>query len=358
MCWLYVHTKVNRAVPRRISYVVTTVVVGLLLLFVGNGVFAKLALDAADAVFLQIDKVVDDDVQQPVDPLASGSAESLIQWDSIGLQGKHFIVTGPTKEQIGEFTGKDARQPLRVYAGLRSAETTRERANLPLQELIRVRGFERSLLVVATPTGTGWLDPGAVDTVEYLHGGDTAIVSMQYSYLPSWITILVDPQRSRDDARVLFDEVYGYWKSLPKDARPKFYVHGLSLGSLGSEASADLFTVFEDPIQGGVWSGPPFPSTVWSRIHPGSKSRHAAMAAEISRRVDGPLYGAGECLGPGGSALGSDAVCLHPVRQRPDGFLLAHPRVPKAGVVGRRARARRVAVFAVVSHRDVFADGL
>lgn len=286
MCWLYVHHRINRTVPRRISYVVSTLVVGSLLLLVVNGVFAKLALDAADAVFLQIDKVVEDNVQQPVDAMASGSAESLIDWDSIGVQGKHFIVTGPTKEQIGEFTGKETQQPLRVYAGLRSAETTRERAQLALQELIRVGGFERSMLVVATPTGTGWLDPGGVDTVEYLHGGDTAIVSMQYSYLPSWITILVDPQRSRDDARILFDEVYGHWKSLPKDARPKLYVHGLSLGSLGSEASVDLFTVFEDPIQGGVWSGPPFPSTVWSRI---TRDRNPDSPQWLPKSRDGSM---------------------------------------------------------------------
>ncbi len=122
------------------------------------------------------------------------------------------------------------------------------------------------MLVVATPTGTGWLDPGAVDTLEYLHAGNSAIVSVQYSYLPSWITILVDPNRSRDTARALFDEVYGYWTKLPKDDRPRLYLHGLSLGALGSESSADLFTVFEDPIQGGVWSGPPFPSRVWSRF--------------------------------------------------------------------------------------------
>jgi uncharacterized membrane protein len=64
-----------------------------------------------------------------------------------------------------------------------------QRAELALEELKRVGGFSRSVLVVATPTGTGWLDPGAVDTVEYLHAGDTAIVSMQYSHLPSWITI-------------------------------------------------------------------------------------------------------------------------------------------------------------------------
>jgi uncharacterized membrane protein len=189
----------------------------------------------------------------------------LVGWDTIGRFGKGFVAAGPTRQQIGQFWGKEVLQPLRVYVGLNSRETLEERAELALQELIRVGGFNRSTLVVATPTGTGWLDPGAVDTLEFLHAGDTAIVSMQYSYLPSWLTILVDPERSRDSATVLFDKIYFHWKTLPKASRPKLYVHGLSLGALGSAASADLFTVFEDPIQGGLWSGPPFPSTVWSR---------------------------------------------------------------------------------------------
>jgi uncharacterized membrane protein len=265
-CWLLVHRQVNRVVPRRVSYVVSTLIVVVILLLMINKVIARIALNVADAAFLQVDEFVDENIEQPVDELSSGSAESLIDWDSIGLKGKNFIVGGPTKEKISEFWGKHAERPLRVYVGLRSKDSIAERVKLALQELIRVGGFKRRVLVVATPTGTGWLDPGAVDTFEYLHAGDTAIVSVQYSYLPSWITILVDPHRSRDSARALFDEVYGYWTKLPKDDRPKLYLHGLSLGALGSESSADLFTVFEDPIQGGLWSGPPFPSRVWSRF--------------------------------------------------------------------------------------------
>jgi uncharacterized membrane protein len=225
-----------------------------------------MALYAADAMFLQIDKAVDEGIDAPQDPLACGSPDSLVEWDSIGRQGKNFITRGPTQADIADFSRRDASRPLRVYVGVRTKETPAERAALALAELKRVGAFDRSLLVVATPTGTGWLDPGAVDSLEYLHNGDTAIVSTQYSYLPSWITILVDPNRSREAARTLFDEVYGYWTTLPEKSRPKLYLHGLSLGALGSEASADLFTVFEDPIHGGVWSGPPFPSAVWSRL--------------------------------------------------------------------------------------------
>jgi len=264
LCWRLVHRRVQAIVPRRVSYVVTTLLVVVALFVLANRVVARLALQAADSIFLEIDKVVDDELAAPTLPSASGGPGSLVPWDTIGRRGKTFILDGPKQQDLAEFRGQPAKQPLRVYAGMRSHDTLAERAQLALEELKRVGGFERSLLVVAVPTGTGWLDPGAVDTLEYLHGGDTAIVSMQYSYLPSWITILVDPRRSLDAGQVLFDTIYNYWTTLPKDQRPKLYLHGLSLGALGSAASADLFTVFEDPIQGAVWSGPPFPSTVWS----------------------------------------------------------------------------------------------
>jgi uncharacterized membrane protein len=263
--WQWVHDRINRVVPRRVSYVVSTIVVAICLLMIANKVFARLALNAADAIFLELDTAIDEGIEPPQDPRAAGSPESLIDWKTIGRQGRNFVVTGPTQESISEFWGGEAKRPLRVYVGMTSRETMQERAELALEELQRVGGFERSVLIVATPTGTGWLDPGAVDTVEYLHRGDTAIVSMQYSYLPSWITILVDPVRSRESARVLFDVIYSHWTSLPRESRPRLYLHGLSLGALGSESSADLFTVFEDPIQGGLWSGPPFPSRIWAQ---------------------------------------------------------------------------------------------
>ncbi|MDG1897843.1 MAG: alpha/beta-hydrolase family protein [Fuerstiella sp.] len=191
-----------------------------------------------------------------------------------------------TRLQLTDFAGEDAKQPLRVYAGLRTRPTQRQRAELVLEELKRAGGFERSVLVVATPTGTGWLDPSAVDTLEYLHAGDTAIVSMQYSYLSSWLTIMADPNQSRETARVLFEEIYGHWTTLPRDNRPKLYVHGLSLGSLGSEISANLFTIFEDPIQGAVWSGPPFPSSQWATI---TKMRNPGTPAWRPEFRDGAM---------------------------------------------------------------------
>jgi uncharacterized membrane protein len=177
-------------------------------------------------------------------------------------------------------------EPIRVYVGLRSEESRQSRALMAVEELKRVGGFDRKVLIIATPTGTGWLDPGGVDTIEYMHGGDTAIVSMQYSYLPSWITILVDPRRSIESATALFDAVHRHWMTLPAETRPKLYLHGLSLGSLGSEESAPWYAILADPPQGAVWSGPPFPSAGWSIL---TSDRNSASPAWLPEFRDGSV---------------------------------------------------------------------
>ena len=282
----YLATKLNRIFPRKVSATIAFVAVGLLVVFLSNDVIAKSLLTAADTFFANWDEISDTDIESPSGDVLTGSEASLVPWETIGRQGKNFLAVRPTQSEIAKFTGEDSQLPIRVYVGMRSRPTMKDRAKLALEELVRVGGFDKSVLIVATPTGTGWLDPSAVDTVEFLHGGDTAIVSIQYSYLPSWITILVDPQRSIDSARALFEEVYAHWKKLPKDSRPRLYLHGLSLGALGSEESADMFTIFEDPIDGALWSGPPFPSKEWNSF---VRNRNPESPAWLPTFRDGRL---------------------------------------------------------------------
>lgn len=265
-CCVFVAKKLKRFVPHRLAYILAVAFVFVTATLISNNLVARSLLNFADNSFARIDRLTEKGVSQPTKETQSGSKESFIAWDSIGRRGKQFVVSGPTRDQLNDFYGNECLQPLRVYVGLRSRSTMRDRARLALEELKRTGAFDRSVMVVVTPTGTGWIDPSAVDTLEYLHAGDTAIVALQYSYLPSWLTIIVDPERPREAARLLFDEVYGHWKAMPKDSRPKLYLHGLSLGALGSETSADLLTIFEDPIDGAVWSGPPFPSSQWSSL--------------------------------------------------------------------------------------------
>jgi uncharacterized membrane protein len=152
--------------------------------------------------------------------------------------------------------------------------------------MIRVGAFDRSVLIVAVPTGTGWMDPAAMDTLEYLHGGDTAIVAMQYSYLTSWISLLVEPGYGSAAGRELFRKVYAHWTALPRDARPKLYLQGLSLGAYGSEQSFRLHEVLADPFQGAVWSGPPFPSPIWREA---TEERNPETPEWLPRTGDGSI---------------------------------------------------------------------
>jgi uncharacterized membrane protein len=255
--------RIGRLLPRRLANVIGIMAVAALSWSIGNGVLFRGALRAAEVSFREYNKLTRPETAPPTDPLKTGSRASLLAWKDLGRWGREFIASGPSGNDIGTFSGRKALAPLRVYVGLPSAGTVEARARLALEELKRVGGFERSVLVVVSPTGTGWVDPAALDSVEYLHDGDVASVALQYSYLASWLYLLVDPGHGADAARALFKEIYGYWTGLPKDRRPKLYLFGLSLGASNSEQSTDLIEVLGDPFNGALWSGPPHSSRLW-----------------------------------------------------------------------------------------------
>ena len=270
----FVAIRVDRFLPRQVSHVIGAVATVALFWAVINGVLFRAALGVADASYREFDKLIEPETEQPIDPLKTGSSASLLAWYDLGRAGREFISSGPTREEISTFSGRNSLEPIRVYVGLRSAETPEARAKLALEELKRVGGFDRSVLIVVTPTGTGWVDPAALDSVEYLHDGAVASIALQYSYLGSWLYLLAGADYGADAARALFKEVYEYWTTLPKDRRPRLYLHGLSLGAKNSEQSTDLIEVLGDPFAGALWSGPPYSSRLWrsltDRRNPGS----------------------------------------------------------------------------------------
>jgi uncharacterized membrane protein len=270
----WISERAGRFVSRRVSKVIGFGVAILLFWTIASGVLFRYVLQVADSSFAAVDALIEPDRPQPQSPFKTGSPASLVGWKELGRAGREFIATGPTAAEISAFTHADALEPIRVYVGLGAADTAEERAQLALDELKRVGAFERSVLVVVTPTGSGWVDPAAMDSVEYLHRGDVASVAQQYSYLSSPLSLLLEPEYGSEAAKALFAAVYAYWTTLPHESRPKFYLHGLSLGAMNSEKSAELFEILGDPIQGALWSGPPFEAKTWRRVterrNPGS----------------------------------------------------------------------------------------
>jgi len=258
-----VSSRLERHVPKRISQMAALGVAFMLFWGIINGVLVRMALRVVDRSFQHLDALIEADLPLPERPEQTGSASSLIGWDDLGRQGRRFVSGGPTAEDLTDFFGQPTPAPVRVYVGLNSADSPEERSQLALQELIRAGGFDRSLLVLITPTGTGWVDPGSQDTVEYLHRGDVASVAAQYSYLNSPLALMTDAAYGAEMARVMFATIYGHWRSLPKADRPRLFLSGLSLGSLNSDLSFNLYDIIDDPFSGALWSGPPFRHETW-----------------------------------------------------------------------------------------------
>ena len=162
------------------------VITVILLLFVGtrDGLFDR-AVTGLDESYEAAQKLFENAPPRPTAEHKAGSAASLIDWAAMGQPGRDFVMTGPDAKAISAFSGKPALEPIRVYVGRANGDTATERAELALAELKRLKAFDRKVLIVASPTGTGWMDPGSHDPVEYMHNGDIATVSAQYSYLQS-----------------------------------------------------------------------------------------------------------------------------------------------------------------------------
>ena len=281
-----IHDHLPHFLPPRVARLIGAVAAAFLFWSLIDGVLFRYLLSTIDKSFQQLDALVEPESAPPANPVKTGSAESLVPWQTLGRQGRLFVSSGPTAADLEAFFGEPAPEPVRVYVGLNSAQTVRARVRLAFEELQRVGAFERAVLVLVTPTGTGWVDPGAIDTVEYLHRGDIASVAVQYSYLESAISLLVEPENGVETAKALFNAVYGHWTTLPKDDRPRLYLHGLSLGSLNSDRAFDLYDVIGDPFDGALWSGPPYRSETWRAA---TEERVPGSPAWLPRFRDGSV---------------------------------------------------------------------
>ncbi|SDK22249.1 alpha/beta hydrolase [Microbulbifer yueqingensis] len=264
----FLSRRLEHRIPPRVSMVLGLVAAFALFWALVSDVLLMAGLRAVDSVYRQLDARMEPDLPAPADPDKPGGARSLVRWQDMGHQGRRYLALGPTADDIREVAG-EGMDPIRVYVGLNAADTPEERAQLALEEFKRVGGFDRSVVLLITPTGTGWVDPGAINSVEYLHRGDIASVATQYSYLPSPIALMTEDAYGRETAEALFRAVYGYWRKLPRDSRPELYLFGLSLGALNSDRSFDFYDIIDDPFHGALWTGPPFRSDTWRAVTAG-----------------------------------------------------------------------------------------
>lgn len=261
-----VNRQFAKVLPHRIAVSLGVLAIIMIFGWLTSGLFLKTFVATANRIYSSKNNTTPDGVMPTNSQLRSGGPNSVVAWDTLGYQGQSFIGTGPTQQQIADYSNTAALEPIRVYAGINSAPTAQARANLALQELKRTKAFERDILILATATGTGWLEPQSVDSIEYMYGGNTAIVSQQYSYLPSWISFLVDKENATIAAKALYDAVFAEWSKLPVDERPKLIAYGLSLGSFGGQSAYVGIGDLTASIDGALFMGTPNDTRLWQNV--------------------------------------------------------------------------------------------
>lgn len=246
----------GHVLPKTVATIIAVLVVVLATAWITDSVLLHRGMQAFAGVAAQVN-TAPTGRSAPTSPLRSGGPGSLESWDGLGYQGQMFVTSAPTPAQISSATGRGAIEPIRVYAGRPADRSVSEVADAVVAELQRTNAFKRRVLAVFTTTGTGWVDDWSAQSVEYLTNGDSAVAAMQYSYLPSAMSMMTDRDTPREAGKALFDKVYAVWRTLPEDDRPQLVVGGESLGAYGGHAA---FRDADDMIaraQGGVWAGTP-----------------------------------------------------------------------------------------------------
>jgi uncharacterized membrane protein len=262
----FLDLRLDRFAPPRVSAVVVVFLLVALTIALLNGVVVKFAMRTLNNTFETVNNEMNPDTAAPKTPLRSGGPQSLVSWESLGHQGRIFVEGGPSVAQLTAFNGAPATEPIRAYAGLESADGITATAELAARELQRTGGLNRAVVAVGTTTGTGWINEAEADALEYMYNGNTAIVSMQYSFLPSWLSFLVDKSNARHAGQALFEAVDRLVRQLPEAQRPKLVVFGESLGSFGGEAPFMSLNNVLARSDGALFSGPTFQNTIWTDL--------------------------------------------------------------------------------------------
>lgn len=195
----------------------------------------------------------------PESQLVSGSAESEVPWETMGREGRRHVFTVLRSAWIESVMGEPAIDPIRVFVGLDSARTEEERVNLAIRELERTGGFDRSLLIVTSPTGTGYVNYVAIESAEYMTRGNCATVTLQYSKRPSPVS-LDRVWEGRKHFRMLLAAIRRRLYTMAPESRPKVVVFG---ESLGAHTSQDAFLhmgtqgLQDAGVDRGLWIGTP-----------------------------------------------------------------------------------------------------
>lgn len=256
-CWRHLTSLLNNFIWERVADILAWAVLLLLISFLFLFGVVRTLVKRVYQQASQRDRQVPAQVRQPQTPFRSGSPYSVESWDLTGREGKRFLSGGPRAADISRLTGQDALEPIRVYASLNQHGSTDKARAAAISELHRTGAFQRKNLLLAIPTGSGWVDEWNTQSVEFFTNGDCATIAVQYSYLPSWIAFCTELETVRQEASKMIAAIKTQLQQLPPDQRPKLYLTGESLGAYGGQQAFPSPQELLHQISGAVWIGTP-----------------------------------------------------------------------------------------------------
>lgn len=230
----------------------------------GLGSLGVVAVEKVRQRTLRANEVVEPAYPQaPRGSTVSCGPNSLIAFDAIGKEGRRFVLMALRAAQITNVMGDAALDPVRVV--IPPHGSIDERADLAVAELDALGGFERSAIVVASPTGVGYVNYVMAEALEYLARGNCAIVVPQYAMVPSALALDKTGEGTHLQAEVL-EAIARRVRRIPAARRPRLYQFGESLGAqvaLDVAAIGGIARLDSLDVTAGLYLGVPFRSKVW-----------------------------------------------------------------------------------------------
>lgn len=207
----------------------------------------------------------------PTSPFVSAGPRSAMPFDSLGKEGRRFVLMALTAGEITDVMQAPATDPVRVVGGYESADDIDERAALTIADMEACGAFDRSLICVGSPTGVGYFNYSLAEALEYLTLGDCAIVVPQYALVPSALAL----QKTREGellTRAVLAGIRDRIANRPDAERPRVVLAGESLGAnialdtaLDATGAAKLPLLDALGVRGGLYLGVPFRTKLWQQ---------------------------------------------------------------------------------------------
>ena len=205
----------------------------------------------------------------PTSPHVSSGPASAMPFDTLGKEGRRFVLMALSPDDITAVMGEPAIAPVRVVGGFESSTDIAERARLTIQDMHDTGAFERSLIVVGSPTGVGYFNYSIAEALEYLTRGDCAIVVPQYALVPSALA-LSQTTEAEELTRLVLAGIREAIADRPNP--PRVVLIGESLGAnIALDLSADasgrcrIPNLAELGVDAGLYLGVPFRTRTWNQ---------------------------------------------------------------------------------------------